>query len=65
MSSSDESIQLLIELGCTALQTKVYLNLLALENATAKTLAKKANIARAETYRVLNELQEKTLLKKL
>jgi sugar-specific transcriptional regulator TrmB len=65
LSSIYESNQLLIELGCTALQAKVYLNLLALENTTAKTLAKKANIARAEAYRILNELQEKNLLKKL
>jgi sugar-specific transcriptional regulator TrmB len=63
--SSVESSQLLIDLGCTALQAKIYLTLLALEKATVKTLAKQANVARAEVYRILNELQGKKLVQKI
>jgi len=61
----DESNRLLNELGCTALQAKIYLALLASEKVTVKTLANQADVARAEVYRILNELQEKKLVQKI
>ena len=48
----------LTQLGFTKTQTKIYLTLLKLGGATAKTLSTKANAPRAIVYRTLDELQE-------
>jgi len=60
-----EEVQTLTELGLTVSQAKVYLELLALEKATGKTLSKRSKVARQEAYRILAELQEKGLVEKI
>jgi sugar-specific transcriptional regulator TrmB len=61
----EESVQSLSRLGLSTSQVKVYLALLELEKATAKTIAKHSKVARQEAYRVLAELQEKGLVEKI
>lgn len=53
------------ELGMTTQQAKVYLSLSKLEQATVKTIAIEAQMARAEVYRVIPELQKSGLIKKI
>jgi sugar-specific transcriptional regulator TrmB len=57
-------IHFLIDIGFTKTQAKLYLTLLKLEEADAKTLSEKTNVARPEIYRTLNELQKKGLVEK-
>jgi sugar-specific transcriptional regulator TrmB len=59
-----ESSGFLTQLGFTITQAKLYLALLKLEEADARTLSKEANVPRPEVYRILNELQEKGLVEK-
>jgi sugar-specific transcriptional regulator TrmB len=49
----------------TTQQAKVYLSLSKLEQATVKTIATDAQMARAEVYRVIPELQKRGLIKKI
>ena len=53
-----EGDDFLTQLGLTKTQTKIYLTLLKIGGATAKTLSTKANAPRAIVYRTLDELQE-------
>ena len=59
-----EQIQLLIELGFTKNQAKLYLALLKVEEADGRTLSEKANVPRPEVYRTLGELEKKGLVEK-
>jgi sugar-specific transcriptional regulator TrmB len=52
-------------LGLTISQAKVYLTLLKLEKATAKTISKHSKVARQEVYRILVELEEKSLVERI
>ena len=61
----EEFVQILSRLGLTISQAKVYLALLELKKATGKTTAKHSKVARQEVYRLLAELQEKGLVKKI
>ena len=65
MAIQEEDAQALTRLGLTSSQAKVYLALLELEKATARTLSKCSNVARQEAYRILAELQEKGLVEKI
>jgi sugar-specific transcriptional regulator TrmB len=60
-----EDIEALTSLGLTALQAKVYLVLNTLGKATIKTIAKMANVARQDTYRITSELQELSIIEKI
>jgi sugar-specific transcriptional regulator TrmB len=60
----DEQVQLLIDLGFTKNQAKIYLMLLKLEATDASTLSKKINVPRSEVYRTLGELISKGLVEK-
>jgi sugar-specific transcriptional regulator TrmB len=61
----EEATQILNRLGLTSSQTKVYLTLLKLEQATAKTISNNSKVARQEVYRVLVELEEKSLVERI
>ena len=65
MKVAREDVQTLTRLGFTISQAKVYLTLLELEKAAAKTVSKHSKVARQEVYRVLAELQEKGLVEKI
>ena len=60
-----EGVQTLTQLGLTISQAKVYLALLELKKATAKTISTRSKVARQEAYRVLAELHEKGLVEKI
>lgn len=60
-----DSIKLLVDLGFTETQAKLYLTLTNTGKTDAKTLAKQANVPRQATYRALGELQEKGLVEKI
>ena len=59
-----EDTQLLIEMGFTQTQAKVYLTLLKLGESDARTLYRKANLPQPEVYRTLDELERKGLVEK-
>ncbi len=65
MDIEEEATKILTRLGLTNSQSKVYLTLLKLENATAKTIANNSKVARQEVYRVLVELEEKSLVERI
>ena len=58
-------IQLLNEFGLTALQAKIYLILLQIEKGDVKSVAKSANVARQEIYRVMPTLLKLGLARKI
>jgi sugar-specific transcriptional regulator TrmB len=60
-----DTVQTLTRLGLTLSQVKVYVALVKLEEANAKTISKYSKVARQEAYRVLAELQEKGLVEKI
>jgi sugar-specific transcriptional regulator TrmB len=61
----EEATQILNHLGLTSSQAKVYLTLLKLDRATAKAIANNSKVARQEVYRVLVELEEKSLVERI
>jgi len=61
--ASNDSV--FLQLGLTEQQTKVYLALSKLEQATVKTIAMTAQMDRAEVYRVIPELQKLGLIKRI
>lgn len=65
MVANSESLDIFRELGMTTQQTKVYLALSRLEQATARAIAVAAQMDRAEVYRVIPELQKRGLIKKI
>jgi HTH-type transcriptional regulator, sugar sensing transcriptional regulator len=60
-----DSINLLIQVGFTETQAKLYLTLINIGKTDAKTLSKQANVPRQATYRALGELQERGLVEKI
>jgi sugar-specific transcriptional regulator TrmB len=52
-------------LGLTFSQAKVYIALLRIGTATIKSLSKYSKVARQETYRIVDELQESGLVEKV
>ena len=65
MDVEQEATQILNRLGLTSSQAKVYLTLLKLEQATAKTISNTSKVARQEVYRVLVELEENSLVERI
>lgn len=65
MNVEVETQQILNRLGLTISQAKVYLTLLKLERANAKTIADKSRVARQEVYRLLVELEKKSLVERI
>jgi sugar-specific transcriptional regulator TrmB len=60
----EEEAYLLTKLGFTQTQLKLYLTLLKMEKADARTLSKHASMPRPVVYRTLDELQKKGLVEK-
>ena len=64
-SIPDESIEILVELGLTHTEAKVYTALLCLKRATAKNIHRASKVARQDVYQLLSDLQEKGLIEKI
>lgn len=65
MSSNQECISVLTQLGLTVRQAEVYLAIVMLGQPTAKQIAQALQTARAEVYRAIPELQRLGLIQKL
>jgi sugar-specific transcriptional regulator TrmB len=65
LAVQEGTAQTLSRLGLTVSQIKVYLALLRLEKATAKTISKHSEVPRQEVYRILAELREKGLVEEI
>jgi len=61
----NEHVQILMDLGLTFLQAKVYLALSKTEQARIKVISKTASIARQDAYRVMPTLEKLGLAEKL
>jgi sugar-specific transcriptional regulator TrmB len=61
----EEAVQILIRLGLTCNQAKVYLALVRSGLSTAKTISKNSNVAREDIYRIIPTLQELGLVEKI
>jgi sugar-specific transcriptional regulator TrmB len=61
----EEAIQALISLGLTVAQAKVYLALSRLDYATGREIANESGVRSPDIYRVLSELIEKSLVRKI
>jgi sugar-specific transcriptional regulator TrmB len=65
MQSDEEESKILMQLGLTILQVKVYLALAKMESATPKTLSLSTKIDRANIYRVIIQLEKLELVEKM
>ena len=65
MSFDENDAKLLVQIGFTKTQAKLYLTLLRLKESDANTLSKKTNVPRSAVYRVLDELQKKGIVEKI
>jgi sugar-specific transcriptional regulator TrmB len=65
LAFQEEGIRLLIHMGFTETQAKLYLALLNIGKTDVKTLSKQANVPRQAAYRTLGELQEKGIVEKI
>jgi sugar-specific transcriptional regulator TrmB len=63
--SADENTDLLLGLGLTLNQAKIYLAILKLEKATAGEVAKFSKIRREDVYRILPSLEKMGLVERL
>jgi sugar-specific transcriptional regulator TrmB len=62
----DESVnQTLMKLGLTALQTKIYLTVIELQESEANNISKYSNVARPDVYRVMPTLEKMGLVEKI
>jgi sugar-specific transcriptional regulator TrmB len=55
---SEQVYQVLIELGLSSLQAKIYCSLIQIQDPTASTVSKLSKVARQEVYRITDELAE-------
>jgi len=65
VSLEEDSVKLLMQVGFTEAQAKIYLTLCSMGQTDAKTLAKQASIPRQAVYRTLDELHEKGIVEKI
>ena len=63
--SNDENTDLLLGLGLTLNQAKVYLAILKLEKTTATEIAKFSKVRREDVYRILPSLEKMGLIERL
>jgi sugar-specific transcriptional regulator TrmB len=63
--SSDENTDLLLGLGLTLNQARVYLAILRLEKTTVGQVAKFSKVRREDVYRILPSLEKKGLIERL
>jgi len=60
----DETIRILVELGLTHTEAKLYTAVLGLKSATARDIHRVSKVARQDVYQSLSDLQEKGLIEK-
>jgi sugar-specific transcriptional regulator TrmB len=65
MAFLEQEVEALVAIGLTRTQAKVYLTLARMGKTNAKTIWKNSGVARQDIYRILTELQEKTLVEKI
>ena len=65
MASKDEATQLLIVLGLTLSQARIYLTLSHSGACTVKTISKFSQVAREHVYEVMPQLQDLGLVEKI
>lgn len=66
MNIQDEERQVvLIKLGFTTAQAKIYLNLCKIGPSTTTIIAKTAKVDRGETYRQIAKLEEKSFVQRI
>jgi sugar-specific transcriptional regulator TrmB len=65
MMSDDENTDLLLGLGLSLNQARVYLAILKLEKTTVRQVAKFSKVRREEVYRILPALEKKGLVERL
>jgi sugar-specific transcriptional regulator TrmB len=65
LSKQDNGVSIFTRLGLTLRQADVYIAIVKLGQPTAKQIAQTLQIARAEVYRVIPELQRLGLIKKI
>ncbi len=63
--AEDKRVQILMELGLTSLQAKIYLALSQIGIATIRTIAKNSKIARQDVYRIMPSLQKRGLVEQI
>lgn len=61
----EEAIRILNQLGLTNSQARIYLTLLKLDEATAKKISNHSKVPRQEVYRILVELEKKSLVERI
>ena len=64
LEPQEETVQVLIRLGLTCNQARVYVALVRLGMSTAKTMSKVSEVAREDIYRIIPKLQEVGLVEK-
>jgi sugar-specific transcriptional regulator TrmB len=60
----ESEVQILVELGLTTRQARIFLSLLKYKTQSAKNLSITSKLARQDTYKVLDELQEFGIVEK-
>jgi sugar-specific transcriptional regulator TrmB len=65
MPKFKEEFEVLIGLGLTSRQSKIYLAIAGLEMATAKTISTVSGVRRENVYRIIPQLQEIGLIEKI
>jgi sugar-specific transcriptional regulator TrmB len=65
LASPEEGVQVLIHLGLTSSQAKVYMALVRSGICTAKAISKGSKVAREDIYRIMPKLQELNLVEKI
>ncbi len=65
MLCEDKDNKVLIKLGLTVLQSKLYLSLVRAGQSTIKSIAAKTQMDRAEVYRVVSELEKRGFVKRI
>jgi len=65
LASREEEVQVLIRLGLTSSQAKVYMTLARSGICTAKAISKVSKVAREDIYRIMPKLQELNLVEKI
>ncbi|MGD0644656.1 MAG: helix-turn-helix domain-containing protein [Candidatus Bathyarchaeia archaeon] len=65
MTFDEQDVETLVAIGLTRTQAKVYLTLASLGKAKANTIWKNSGVARQDIYRILTELEGKSLVEKI
>lgn len=65
MTSTDEDIFILNELGLTVSQARIYLSLAKAKSLTAQEISAISKVSRPDVYRILTQLQETGLTQKI